>query len=406
MTLLAKSTQSIRKRKFGNELYSIPKTLVFAHKFSSDSSVLDLTNLTKPDEVEFQSWVNPSSAELSKAHISAKKANIYLQYVSSSARLIPFVSYDIASDMVINLKGSGTASAGDIIIGWIDNFVGNAKAIDGYSIVKTGTILAGGTNVVTPLPFNYNLYSDQQIGDVLFFLDGQLIFRCESNLITNDGEYIEVAPTSGTLTNSLQLKTAVGVDTPFVVLSNGLIAFAPTEQYLAFVQTLGNQLDTVISDLASITGNPLSRYQGLPNQPDLSVFGNKVNAFTQETFANCVVGSSTQVSLGKATHTNLQAAVDSCPTDGKVFILEGSYSGNLIINKRIMVEGKGRGSDISGTVTLQSGFTLGLIKNLRFGDDLTFDSGCNNTIVSDCFQASGKDVTDNGSGNLWTIVGE
>ena len=408
MSIIGKSTKSLRKHPTQGDNLTIPKTLLFAHKFATASSSLDLTNLVVPSDTEFTGWINPTSTEISQAHISSKKANVYLQYVNRPARLIPTLSYNIASDTAINLVNGADAAAGDIILGWIGTYAGNAKAVDAYSIVKTGVLTAGTTDVVTNLPFTYNKYSDQQAGDVLYFLGGQQLFRCLNNNIANDGEYIEVTPSSGSLTNTLRLKTALLADTSYLIVSNGLVAFAPTESWISYVQTMGGQLDVIIADLAAATGNPTSRYQTGPNNTDLAAFGNRVITVESKiaSYYDVVLGTTAQYNAGQCGYTTWAVAIAAAPNDGRILVLPGTYTETVSITKPLYICGSGHGTVINGTTTLTSGATYSRIQNLKFGDNVTINASSNGSFIRDCWIASGKTITDSGSANSKLVIEE
>lgn len=123
-----------------------------------------------------------------------------------------------------------------------------------------------------------------------------------------------------------------------------------------------------------------------------------------------IVGSSTQVDAGSATHTTLSDAISDANEGDTIFILdldspitEGS---TITLNKRLSIVGKGNGSEISDDFVLASTASKSLIKNIKFGQDITVDTSCNNVIITDCWASSTSVFTDNGTNNLITILQE
>ena len=123
-----------------------------------------------------------------------------------------------------------------------------------------------------------------------------------------------------------------------------------------------------------------------------------------------VVGSTAQVTAGKATHYALSAALLDANAGDTIYILELdnpiTESADITLNKRLNIIGKGNGSNISDNFVLTSTASKSLIKNVRFGKDLTVQADCNNLIVTDCWADSGSAFSDNGTNNLITLLQE
>ena len=123
-------------------------------------------------------------------------------------------------------------------------------------------------------------------------------------------------------------------------------------------------------------------------------------------FVDAIVGSAIQVSVGKATHSSIQSAIDSVAAGGKVFILEGTYVESLTINKEVFLEGKGHNSSITGTVTITPSSSYSLIKYVRFNGNLILNSGSTANFIRECWIGSTYSVTDSGSANSILIIQE
>lgn len=379
------------------------KKLVFAHKFASAGLTdIDLTALSTPSEMSSLGFVNPSSGSLLGAELRQNRSVLRL-FSSTKGELRDYLKYVVISNSLIRLT-TITSDLNEIIVGEITPVsVSGFPIVDGRAIVTTGTLGVGITDFVVSEYFEVNKYSSQQVGDVIVMRNGVVQMRNVGNNPSGEGNYYEVAPTSGYLSNTIRFNIApVSSADNIIVVSNGLVVEKPRAGLSQQVETLQATVDILVEDAALGFGNPTSRYQGQAAVPDLRMFSGRVTAFTTETFYNCVVGSASQYAAGKCTHTTVQAAIDACPTGGKVFVLEGTYSENITINKQITLEGKGRSSLINGTVLLSSGADYCLIKALKFGDNFTFDVGADKSFLRECWLATGKTVTDNGTGNSWS----
>ena len=68
---------------------------------------------------------------------------------------------------------------------------------------------------------------------------------------------------------------------------------------------------------------------------------------------DAVVGTPVQVANGAATHTSLQAAINSLPNGGAIYFLTSTITENITLTgSNIRVIGKGRTSLLSGNVTV------------------------------------------------------
>ena len=123
-----------------------------------------------------------------------------------------------------------------------------------------------------------------------------------------------------------------------------------------------------------------------------------------------IVGSATQVSAGKATHSTLSFAIADAVAGDTIYILELdapiTESSTITLNKRVTLVGKGNGSEISDDIVMASTASKSLIKNIRFGQDITVQASCNNIIMTDCWASSTSNFTDDGTNNLITILQE
>ena len=123
-----------------------------------------------------------------------------------------------------------------------------------------------------------------------------------------------------------------------------------------------------------------------------------------------IVGSPTQVSAGSATHTTLSDAIADASEGDTIFVLDLdspiTEGATITLNKRLNIVGKGNGSDISDDFVMDPTASKSLIKNVRFGQDITVQASCNNVIVTDCWASPTSVFTDSGTNNLITILQE
>jgi hypothetical protein len=110
-----------------------------------------------------------------------------------------------------------------------------------------------------------------------------------------------------------------------------------------------------------------------------------------------IVGSTLDVAYRTATHSSLQAAISSSSSGAQILVLD-TYSTveNISLTIRVSIIGKGYDSKVNGTFTFfNSTASKSIIKFINFRDSIIINDGCNNNIITDCWIANGKIVTDN-----------
>lgn len=121
---------------------------------------------------------------------------------------------------------------------------------------------------------------------------------------------------------------------------------------------------------------------------------------------DAVVGSAGQVSSGVATHSSINTAIGALSAGQSMFILAGTYTENVSLDKQLVIKGEGKGSIISGTWTCTSGSDQSDIQSLKVTDNITFNSGSVGNFMTFVHQATGKTLTDSGTDNYILIYRE
>lgn len=112
-----------------------------------------------------------------------------------------------------------------------------------------------------------------------------------------------------------------------------------------------------------------------------------------------ILGSSAQVTAGSATHSTWATAISAASDGDFILVLEGSWTENVSISKRLCIAGQGNGSVIDGTLTFTTAANNASLTSVRVNDNITLDSGADYINLTNFWQATGKTVTDSGTGN-------
>lgn len=130
------------------------------------------------------------------------------------------------------------------------------------------------------------------------------------------------------------------------------------------------------------------------------------NSSRISTLYEIVVGSAAQVLEGTADYSSLQSAINAATAGQKIIMLQGTISENISVDRKVFIEGKGHSSVISGTWTFTSAADFSLVKWLRVTSSITFNAGADGIFMTECWQATGQTITDNGTGNEIAIIQE
>lgn len=124
---------------------------------------------------------------------------------------------------------------------------------------------------------------------------------------------------------------------------------------------------------------------------------------------DAIVGSAAQVSSGMATHSTLQAAHDALISGCNILVLNNVVlSGSSTLSKRLMISGKGGGSVLTGSLTLNSGAAGSIIKHLKVVGAVQFNAGADKCFMSECYQDSAYSLSNDVSNvsNVFQVISE
>lgn len=128
--------------------------------------------------------------------------------------------------------------------------------------------------------------------------------------------------------------------------------------------------------------------------------GNRRRKKVRELFAIVKQVAPTGLSVGEDVSYDfqeIQNSIDNAADGDKINLDKGVFNGNLVINKKVFIQGSGSDTIINGTVTLQDGSSGSMFKNVKFADNVTVDNLVKNVIITDCWISTGKTLTDNNS---------
>jgi hypothetical protein len=283
MSITGKNTKSIRKKDLKESRSKATgfTKLTFAHKAVAGETGIDLGSLVTPTEMASLGFTNPTSGALLEAKLFQFQDNLRLQS-SLRGTLMKDLAYRVVSNSRISFEGF-TAEEGEIFTGTLDsNPVNGISVVDAQSIIRTGTLLAGQTDVNVGTPFELNKFPGEQMGAVRLYIDGVLQTRNSNNSDTNqDGNYYEFG--SQGIATILRVNNTDVQDRSYVVISNEALTEPPRDSAFAAIEKVSGQVDALIPTVSALAGVPVTDFQAAPSNADLKVFGDRVIGVEQAT---------------------------------------------------------------------------------------------------------------------------
>lgn len=270
--------KDLLNQKLGSTRYI---DLEFSHKSVGGETFINFSSLNTPPEYSaLDGFTNPSPASLIEAQIRYNKANVELSSTGERGKLFHREDYIITSNGGIKLLYETVEN--EIISGVIRSVVRNQPAIiDSSKIVKTGTLAEGATTFVIGDSFKFFDNPNEQLGAVVIMRfkeeeTPKMMFRNEGNLPLGIGNFYEVDG-GNNLCNTVEFNEAgrEGGEN-IVVYSYALQVGKPSASYLAELETLGGQVDTISNFLTGIHELGSNIFQTVANRIDLASFGQKV----------------------------------------------------------------------------------------------------------------------------------
>lgn len=282
MSGIGKTSNGYRKAEFAESrsIARTQKTLRFAHEAAVGETSINLQSLTTPSVMSVNGFVNPNSTDLIAAELLTHKNNLKLK---SSLRgpMEEHLDYVVASNTTIRFLDPFIATSGEIFTGVLEGILKTGTLItDAKQFAVTDILAVGATDISLGFPIPVTGTSGSQIPSVAVFRNGRLQVQNVGNSSVATGNYWLV-PGTGGISSVLRFNLA-GVllsdnsNESVVVFPIGLLPFMATDGMTAALETIAGQIDLMIPDLATVTGNPTANYQSAPNNVDLRQFATQV----------------------------------------------------------------------------------------------------------------------------------
>lgn len=294
---IGKQDSTLRKQSVTESklLQTGVKNLKFWHEASEGDKTIPFGSLNTPTSIASAGLSNPTATAILAANLGFFKENVEVRS-SLNGDLMIGLTYLVQNNQIKFVNGYEAVEGEVFEIKAQNNTVTGNTIVDARPLTATGILAAGTTDFAVGEAFRTNEYSSQQLGEVLVFVDGEIQFRNVGNEAaspTADGNYQEIHAANG-YGSIIKFNETYTEDKPIIVISRNLIAERPDLSMMQFIETLGGQLDRVISRVAALAGVDESEFQTSANQLDLKAFGDKVIANKQAIASNVAAIESKQ----------------------------------------------------------------------------------------------------------------
>lgn len=149
-----------------------------------------------------------------------------------------------------------------------------------------------------------------------------------------------------------------------------------------------------ISSPASLVANyTLTLPAALPSSGSQALY---VDTSGNMTFVN----SGVVVGPG-GSYATITAAIAATGAGDYITVLKGTYTENITLSSNRTIVGQGYGTILNGTLTFATGSDESLWRQMKHLDNVTINSGVSEITYIDFWMASGKIITNNGTGSFF-----
>jgi len=274
MGVISKNTNFRRKKdvKTQKNIGASVQDLTFGHEFAGGETLIDLLNLNNPTSRSSIGLVNPLPTKIIQARISIAPQNVSLK--STIRTMIQGEDYKILSNTRIELLGSA-AQPGEVIEGTIRNAtITGLRVVETKAQPQTGSLAVG--DVEFPLSQQIAFFQNPlfQLGGYRVHRNGLLQARCEGNLLSNSGNFVEVQAGNSNFTTLLQFKNAPVGQADGIIVDFDNLTDNPNASTFGALEKLQGDLITVAKKVQDISNCPLTDLIGAtPTQVQIAQFG-------------------------------------------------------------------------------------------------------------------------------------
>jgi len=256
------------------------KSIKFWHEALADGETsIPFGSLNMPADVAVNGFSNPTSTEILAANLALFHTNVEV-HSSLNQKLMEGLTYVVKNNQIKFLNNYEAAEGEIFVVTYKNDTITGTNVVDARPLTATGTLAADDTDFNVGEAFKTNAYPNDQLGEVMVFLDGEIQYRNTANADAGpsaDGNYQEVHSTNGFGT-IIRFNESFIEDKPVIVISRNLIAERPDISMMQLIENLGGQLDSVLETVAALAGVDITDFQTAPNQVDLKAFGAQVVA--------------------------------------------------------------------------------------------------------------------------------
>ncbi len=219
-----------------------------------------------------------------------------------------------------------------------DNFV-NADDFDFNSWNTSRTL---GTNIINRTYIGGNFWDDYSGVDLDGDYIGDTLIPHDGGFIDNPGDYLPLINPS---ISNIQSSSVTGISAVITwdtnVLSDSLVKFGASSGNYISNQSNTSSVSTHNIVLTGLSTN--TTYYYVVNSTDANNYSLQSNEYT---FTTSLTGKMRSVCSSGCNFTKIQEGIDNSSVGDVLFVYNGSYNENLVIDKRLTIQGQDKATTI------------------------------------------------------------
>lgn len=227
------------------------KNINFHHQATLDDTTIDLTSLN--------GWIvgvsNPNPSEM--ANVGSFSSNFILKSSTREYELVKGYDYTLLGTLITFMNGYEALEdeqfTGSVLLPTSNAVVSDSKVVKRAFDLPIGDVLLSIGDT-----YEVNTNPTQQVGSIMVYRNGKLQLRCVGNVLTGEGNYIEIDSGNG-YGNQIQFKVANGSFIDGVVVEFGVYS-AGDLNLISDMERLAGSVYQLSEDMADVTGNPVEDY--------------------------------------------------------------------------------------------------------------------------------------------------
>lgn len=279
----------------------------------------------------------------------------------------------------------------------------NATVLRSVRFIAQSAPLSLPTDIGALYESGVDLYYNDGAGNQIRITQGGSVTGATGTITGLPSGTASASYAAGTFTFQSATNTPANLDVGNIIIRNDTLnshglTLAPPNALAADYEITFPLLPAVKGIVTLNSSGTMNVEPDVPAAPSIITVDTSGNLGTQLQPYSITVGVGGQF-------TSINTAIAAASTDQTILIANGTYTENVVVNKRLVIDGSGYGTVINGTLEFASGSSDSIMTRFRTTGQITLDSGVTEVTLLEFFTPTVNSITDNGSGNFYQGMG-